>query len=121
MSQSSPLQPPAVLAKASKKRTSNLAGLAAAAAFATGEEQDDTGGGGSASLSGASETRSSHAGRADEPLILAVCLPKGGAGKSTTTRNIADQLTALGHGVLIWDTDSQCNLTSTMIDNTSEV
>ncbi|WP_148696373.1 ParA family protein [Silvanigrella aquatica] len=53
--------------------------------------------------------------------IISVCNQKGGCGKTTTVINVAAGLAKLGQRVLVVDLDSQCNATTGLGIDTSEI
>lgn len=55
-------------------------------------------------------------GKSTGPIRLAIFNHKGGVGKTTLTINIASALAERGLGVLLVDSDPQCNLTSYLFD-----
>ncbi|BBH51853.1 ParA family protein [Fluviispira sanaruensis] len=53
--------------------------------------------------------------------IISVCNQKGGCGKTTTVINVATAIAKLGQRVLVVDLDSQCNATSGLGIDLSEI
>lgn len=55
--------------------------------------------------------------RFSSPVIIAACTHKGGGGKTTCSVALADELARRGYNVLLIDSDSQMDATSTVIPN----
>jgi cellulose biosynthesis protein BcsQ len=126
-----------------RKRKENPVAAAAAAAFAPADDEDDNAIAGDTQDTSKSTTAAAAAAAAStqspstqeavddyetenadgtvRTCLIASLLTKGGAGKSTCTRNNADQLASIGFSVLMVDYDSQANLSAGMLDNTSEI
>lgn len=53
--------------------------------------------------------------RFSSPIIIGVCIHKGGSGKTTCSIGIADELASRGYNVLLIDSDSQMDATTTIL------